>query len=155
MFWVTKIPSQTAEEGPNGQHKPKRSFFLQCSAISGAGCKTRTNHKSGKDRSGAIASPPFPRHPTPFLRCLLSRLWSFLLWDMRTAQSSLVLTSRLLCTFRGPGLMPPVLEGRLDRVAGGSSLFFAFSHHLTPLFGFIDFRLTRTHVSNRLLSDAT
>ena len=29
--------------------------------------------------------------------------------------------------------MPPVLEGRLARVAGGGSLFFAFSHHLTPL----------------------
>ena len=48
----------------------------------------------------------------------------------------------------------PVPEGRLDRVAEGSSLFFAFSYLLTPFLGFM-LRLTRTHVSDRLPSDAT
>ena len=75
------------------------------------------------------------------LRCFLSGLAS--LFGLRTAQSPLVLKSRRLCTFQRPGLTPPVLEGRLARVAGGGSLFFAFSHHLTlSLSGYMHLRST-------------
>ena len=71
-------------------------------------------------------------------------IWSCIsLRSLRTAQSPLVLTSRRLCTFQSPGLTPPVLEGRLARVAGGGSLFFAFSHHLTlSLSGYMHLRST-------------
>ena len=77
-------------------------------------------------------------------------------WSLRTAWSSLWLTSRRLCTFRGPGLNAP-RTGRPIRSGGLGQLLvfqFWFSVFAPAYFGFVH-RLTPAYASSCLPSDAT